>query len=118
MDLSVKKEAVAVVASEAPASKSMEVFSKSEGKKSLSFSVERLLKGSKNEESSSKSEAAEAQIVSSAASSIISTPCLATATLPIRPLVAPHPNSGSLSLLQSFYVPAMYSHQGISLSAL
>lgn len=112
MDLSVKKENSSL--SEAlpqASSKPMEVI-KSESKKSLSFSVERLLKSSKNEETN-RSEAS-AQIVSSAAS-IITTPCLATAALPIRPLVT-HPNpsstTGSLSLLQSFYVPAMYSHQG------
>ena len=88
MDLSVRKDSTSEAAE----------------KKSLSFSVERLLKSSVENEVKNSQNA----VVSTLTNSSLAM------SLPIRPLVThpnpPNPAAGSLSLLQSLYVPNIYSH--------
>ena len=85
----------------------------------LSFSVDRLLKSpelkhqnTNPQEKPVKDEINSAALVPAALSSACLTP-----PLPIRPLVShPPPMPGSISLLQSLYVPTMYTHQGTQFS--
>ena len=117
MDLSVRKNGVVlknpvpVGTSQIPGEKSSVV---KRGAK-LSFSVDRLLKSPelKHQNTNPQEKPVKDEINSAALlPGALSSACL-TPPLPIRPLVShPPPMPGSISLLQSLYVPTMYTHQG------
>ena len=114
MDLSVRKNGVVlknpvpVGTSQIPGEKSSVV---KRGAK-LSFSVDRLLKSPEQKQNNTQDKPVKDEIDSSSILPALSSACL-TPPLPIRPLVShPPPMPGSISLLQSLYVPTMYTHQG------
>merc|ERR1719491_2947678 len=120
MDLSVRKMEAVEMASP-NTTRTSEPRNEITKKKTLSFSVDRLLKSSNSSEDSKLEgiSVSLSQFVPPLVSGVfsLSNSCLNNSpmgpSLPIRPLVTNPivPPPGSLQLLQSLYMPTMYSHQ-------